>query len=69
MLISQEIWLNLLQLNRRTLATKLLSDICYVDKFEKDIEEYLCANYGSVIRWAIVEVYDNKYKVSFTYEK
>jgi hypothetical protein len=40
-----------------------------VDKFEKDIEEYLCANYGSVIRWAIVEVYDNKYKVSFTYEK
>jgi hypothetical protein len=51
------------------LATKLLSDICYVDKSVKDIEEYLCANYGSVIRWAIVEVYDNKYKVSFTYEK
>ena len=47
----------------------LVSDSCYIDKSVNDIESYLADNYGPVIRWAIVEVAESWYKISFTYEK
>ena len=47
----------------------LVSDTCYIDKSVKNIEEYLTTKYGSVIRWAIVDVTEDNYKISFTFEK
>jgi hypothetical protein len=47
----------------------LLSDNCTLSSDIKDIETYLEQNYGSIIRWAIVDVTDNMYKISFTYEQ
>jgi hypothetical protein len=47
--------------------TKILSETIYINK-SNNIEDYLAQNYGEVVRWAIVEVNDNDYKVTFSYE-
>ena len=47
--------------------TKILSDTIHIDKSYK-IEDYLAQYYGEIVRWAIVEVNDNDYKVTFSYE-
>lgn len=35
----------------------------------EEIEKHLTNLYGSLIRWAIVDVNENKLKISVTYEK
>ena len=47
--------------------TSILSDSIYIDK-SFQIEAYLRDNYGEIVRWAIVEVNDKDYKVTFSYE-
>lgn len=47
--------------------SKILSDIAYINK-ELQIEPYLNDKYGEIVRWAIVDVLDDKYKISFSYE-
>ena len=46
---------------------KILSEIIYIDK-SKPIEVTLVEKYGEIVRWAIVDVSDNEYKISFSYE-
>ena len=47
--------------------SKILSNFVYIDK-SCDIETYLDNKYGNIIRWAIVEVSQDKYKIAFSYE-
>ena len=47
--------------------TKILSDTINIDR-NLLIENVLKDNYGEIVRWAIVEVNDNDYKVTFSYE-
>lgn len=46
---------------------KILSDIVYIDK-STPIEQFLAKNYGEIVRWAIVEVSETHFKISFSYE-
>lgn len=46
---------------------KILSDIVLVNK-NNDIEQYLNNNFGEIVRWAIVDVTESDYKISFSYE-
>ncbi len=48
---------------------QLISDNILISKSVTDIESELNIKYGSVIRWAIVDVFDDNYKISLTYEK
>ena len=47
---------------------KLVSDTVYLSSDTQDIESTLSECYGQIVRWAVVDVSDNKLKVSFTYE-
>jgi hypothetical protein len=47
--------------------TSILSDTIYIDKTSQ-IETYLKDNYGEIVRWAIVEVTEDQYKIAFSYE-
>ena len=52
------------------MITSIISDITKISKNVKNIEKILhdiCG--GEVIRWAIVEVGKDFYKVSFSYKK
>lgn len=48
---------------------KLLSDTVYFDISVSDVEAELTKRYGSIVRWSVVEVEEDKIKVCFTYEK
>lgn len=48
----------------------IISDIVKISKDATDIEEVLyeiCG--GEIIRWAIVDVSDESYKINFSYKK
>ena len=47
--------------------TRILSEIIYIDK-SKPIEQTLFEAYGEIVRWAIVDVSDKEYKISYSYE-
>ena len=49
---------------------KIVSDIVEVDKNFNltEIEAVLNNKFGEIVRWAIVEVNDEFYKISFSYE-
>lgn len=47
--------------------TKILSDIVFVNR-NVQIEDYLKENFGEIVRWAIVDVAEDKLKISFSYE-
>ena len=52
------------------MATSILSDVVKISKDVPDIERELpkiCG--GEIIRWAIIDVTDNYYKISFSYKK
>lgn len=55
------------------MAKEILSDIILTDMPKQlntaEIEKIIQADYGSIIRWAIAEVIDNKLKICLTYEK
>lgn len=48
---------------------QLISDTIIINKNITNIENELEKKFGSIIRWAIVDVDDITYKVSLTYEK
>lgn len=52
---------------------QVISEITYIEKTETldniAIEKILIDKFGELIRWAIVEVQEDKLKVCFTYEK
>jgi hypothetical protein len=50
----------------------VLFETVYVEKIFNNvekIEEYLTKRYGSIVRWAIVNVDDNFFKITVSYEK
>lgn len=47
--------------------TKILSDVVFIKK-ELQIEQFLKENYGEIVRWAIVDITEFEYKISFSYE-
>lgn len=51
---------------------QIVSDIAIIEKpsefTTQNIEQILETQYGKLIRWAIIEVLDNKLKISVTYE-
>ena len=52
---------------------QICSDIVLIDKPEivstEIIENVLINRFGSIIRWAVIEVLDNELKLCVTYEK
>ncbi len=52
---------------------QICSDIVLIDKPEivstVTIEKVLTNRFGSIIRWAVIEVLDNELKLCITYEK
>jgi len=52
---------------------QIITDITYIDKpgsvSTKVIEKTLTDRFGELIRWAVIEVLDDKLKVCLTYEK
>lgn len=53
------------------MMTSILSDTIYIDKkycTTQEIEAILVKKYGSIIRWAVVEVEENRLKLTVTYE-
>lgn len=51
---------------------QIVSDIAVISINKnnyQELERILCNNYGSIIRWAIVDIIDNKLKICFSYEK
>lgn len=52
---------------------QICSDIVLIDKPEiistESIENVLTNRFGSIIRWAVIEVFDNELKLCITYEK
>jgi hypothetical protein len=52
------------------MTTSILSGVVKISKDVPDIERELpkiCG--GEIIRWAIIDVTDNYYKISFSYKK
>lgn len=51
---------------------QIVSDIAIIEKpsefTTQNIEQILETQYGKLIRWAIIDVLDNKLKISVTYE-
>lgn len=48
---------------------KIKSDFCEIDKVDlQNIDKILAQKYGDVVRWAIVCVYDEKLKITFSYK-
>ena len=51
---------------------QIVSDIAIIEKprefTTQNIEHILETQYGKLIRWAIIDVLDNKLKISVTYE-
>lgn len=51
---------------------QIVSDIAIIEKpsefTTQNIEQILEKQYGKLIRWAIIDVLDNKLKISVTYE-
>lgn len=50
----------------------ILTDVAYIPKIENPtteyIENYLNTKYGNIIRWAVIDISDNKLKIDVTYE-
>ena len=53
--------------------TSVLTKIIYVDKSPNlslyNIEQILASEFGPILRWAIVDVTNNKLKICITYER
>ena len=49
--------------------TSILSENIFIDASVQEIEQELIRRYGSIIRWAIVDIVNNKYKISVSFEK
>lgn len=47
----------------------ITTDIVWVDADKSLIEPYLTDKYGEIIRWAIVDIDNKKYKVTVSYIK
>ena len=47
----------------------ITTDIVWVDADKSLIEQYLTDKYGDIIRWAIVDTDNKKYKVTVSYIK
>ena len=73
MLTSQEILQSLLPLSNLKGMKLILSEIIWITpeniSNREEIEKILTQQYGSLIRWAIVDLSGNKLKISVTNEK
>ena len=73
MLTIQEILQSLLPLSNLKGMKLILSEIIWITpeniSNREEIEKILTQQYGSLIRWAIVDLSGNKLKISVTYEK
>ena len=73
MLTSHEILQSLLPLSNLKGMKLILSEIIWITpeniSNREEIEKILTQQYGSLIRWAIVDLSGNKLKISVTYEK
>ena len=48
----------------------IVSDIIWVETCNPfDVEKTLIFRYGKLIRWAIIDKLDNKFKICLSYEK
>lgn len=48
----------------------IVSDIIWVETSNPfDVEKTLISQYGKLIRWAIIDIQDNKFKICLSYEK
>lgn len=48
---------------------EIISDVIILNKMpNEDIENYLNNKYKNIIRWAVIDVTDDNFKISITYE-
>lgn len=53
--------------------SQIISEIFYIDKANienvKDLEKVLSNKYNDIIRWAVIDIINDKLKICITYEK